>query len=84
MLVNSGASLAVCLVTPLCLPALFGTERGWTILPLIAVLSIVYKEVVILNPEDVPLQMVQAVLHLLTGLVFPQSPKQLYIQHGDR
>ncbi|KAF8386775.1 hypothetical protein PRIPAC_75917 [Pristionchus pacificus] len=64
MLVNSGASLAVCLVTPLCLPSLFGTERGWTILPLIA--------------------MVQAVLHLLTGLAFPQSPKQLYIQHGDR
>ncbi|GMR57231.1 hypothetical protein PMAYCL1PPCAC_27426, partial [Pristionchus mayeri] len=64
MLVNSGASLAVCLVTPLCLPALFGTERGWTILPLIA--------------------MLQAAIHLLTGLAFPQSPKQLYIQHGDR
>ncbi|GMS77873.1 hypothetical protein PENTCL1PPCAC_48, partial [Pristionchus entomophagus] len=65
MLVNSGASLAVCLVTPLCLPSLFGTERGWTILPLIA--------------------MLQAVLHLVTGIfAFPQSPKQLYIQHGDR
>ncbi|GMT09513.1 hypothetical protein PFISCL1PPCAC_810 [Pristionchus fissidentatus] len=64
MLVNSGASLAVCLVTPLCLPSLFGSGSGWTVLPLVA--------------------MLQAVLHLLSGLYFPQSPKQLYIQHGDR